>query len=181
MYTNFKLSIRHWRVVDIETEIKAASSLLEQARTFSDKLGYVKLLQKDNIQLFVTLSRLSMFEFHLTNGGSSCYLHQIILYLSVGWKLYRRGKFAEAGSIEVHHLDHDPSNNSPDNLWYVSPLENKLLAHNLAGAFNLSRTNGRDPFRAVRNSARFVKLRILTAWKTLARLGMKSFVWFSID
>lgn len=180
MSTNFNLSIRNWRYSEIKAEIAVAKSLLTNAKTYTDKLGYIKLYRKDNPELFTSLTKLSMFQFHSTNSGQSCYMHQIVKYFHKGWKMFKSGKFCESGKLEVHHLDSNPSNNDKHNLEYVTPLENKLLCHNLAGSFNLSRVNGRDKFMTVRNSVRFIKLRIRTAWATLSRLGFESFIWFSI-
>ena len=55
-------------------------------------------------------------------------LHQIVAFLSSGWKWLENGETAPKGEIEVHHLDHDPTNNEPDNLILLSNQDHKIVS-----------------------------------------------------
>jgi hypothetical protein len=126
---SYKLSIRHWKYSRIRAAIKDCKSLLTNLIFMPHPLGYLRLARSKHKQLFYKLTELGFFDFHVSNNGHTAYLHQIVLYLDRGWKLYRNeGKFCERGLKEVHHLDSDPANNIASNLVYVTPCQNKYLA-----------------------------------------------------
>ena len=103
--------------------------LLSEAQTI-ELNGYLFVTRKNNPQLFHYLDRYGFFKFHRSNTFKSIAgVHQVVLYLHRGWKLhYYSRRYCVRGKLECHHLDHVKHNNTPSNLWYVTPTENKVLA-----------------------------------------------------
>jgi HNH endonuclease len=100
------------------------------------KNGYLFLTKGKNKEIFKALRDVGFFDFHVTNGGTRVYLHQIQLYCKPnkgGWQLYCAGQICRKAELEVHHLNHDVKDCEPENLVYVSPEENKLLAECVLG------------------------------------------------
>lgn len=102
---------------------------VKDAVTSPTQTGYIRLLRKENQEIFELLDQMDFFKFHCTNNGHSCYLHQINLYLKEGWKKYKNMEYCKIGELEVHHYDNDVNNNNWDNLVYVTPYDNKKLSH----------------------------------------------------
>lgn len=105
-------------------------NLLRSAKTFSqEKNSYIYVTRQLNPTLFKLLDKVGFFKFHITNRKKQIVgVHQIVLFCSKGWKKLQFGLVCRAGATEVHHLDHNPQNNQPSNLWYVTPTENKVIA-----------------------------------------------------
>lgn len=124
-----QLSIRHWRFKEIKDVIKQVKDNLTCLTFIPHKDGYLRLHISKHRNLFRLLGLLGFFDFHSTNNGYTCYLHQIVLYCKAGWKLYREGKFCEQGKLEVHHLNSKVTDSfDANNLVYVTPYENKYMA-----------------------------------------------------
>jgi hypothetical protein len=99
-----------------------------------------KLLKKTNRHqitrqsykiLFDLLDQAGFFNFHITNSGKSCLVYQIIKFFlrrNGGWELMRNGIVCQMGQMEIHHINHNPDDNSEGNLIYVSPELNKLAS-----------------------------------------------------
>lgn len=134
--------------------------------------GYLFLTRNSNKQLFRELDQCGFFDFHCTNNNRQiCSLHQVVLYLHKGWKLFLQGYTCPRGTYELHHYDHQPANCDPSNLVYVTPQENQILASitrmsyygnaqtPLIGAFTKGSKTG------------FAKLVKLTFERTYKRLG----------
>lgn len=117
--------------------LDAALSLLWAATpSFVNENGYLYATRKDYPELFAWLDTFKYFDFQRTNKSkqivgvhqASCYLHRGVW----AWR-YHSHKIEEAyanGTIrnEVHHLDSDVTNNSKENLVYVTPQQNSLCA-----------------------------------------------------
>lgn len=165
------LTIRNWRYKDVKLLIAEIKLLLPTAITTKDKYGYQKLTRNQNKELFAKLTTLGFFDYHQTNNGHICYMHQIVLYLKSGWSHYKIGGFCHKDKQEVHHIDHDPTNNDESNLCYVSPYENKLLSQLVKGGFYVGRVlhqtllTSRKAFQHIAN---------LTHFRTLNRLALAS-------
>lgn len=159
-----------------------ARRYLAAATIHTNASGYQYVLAKENKRLFDYLEQCRFFAFHCTNVRKEiAYVHQIVLYTdrrpAAGWRRERRGEVCRAGLMEVHHLDGDPSNNDYSNLWYVSPIENKLLAHATQNPEVIA-----DPAQWVvhygtdsgdiRPLAQFTCLLELTLQRTMTRLGL---------
>jgi hypothetical protein len=100
--------------------------------------GYIYLHRSDNPQLFRYLDRFGFFKFHRSNKSKQLVAyHQVVLYLHVGWKRFYYGQqYCCKGMLEIHHLNHCTTDNDKDNLWYVTPTENKALATITEVCFN---------------------------------------------
>lgn len=105
--------------------------LLDTAVTDLTPGGYVRLYRRNNQEIFRLLDQMDFFFFHDTNQGHVCLLHQINLYMKIGWRFYKQGQYCRDGEREIHHLDNDPLNNHPSNLIYISPYENKVLSQKI--------------------------------------------------
>lgn len=171
--TNFNLSIRHWRFTEIKAVIKEIKLLLPSAMYTSDNYGYQKLSKGNNKELFKLLNKIGFFDFHSTNNGFICYMHQITLYLHKGWKMYRKGLMCNKGVLEIHHKDHNPSNCNPQNLVYVTPYENKLLSRIVQSGFYLGKVINKTLSTCTRKFKEIVKA---TRELTLAHLACKSLI-----
>lgn len=171
--TNFNLSIRHWRFIEIKDVIKEIKLLLPNVVYTSDKYGYQKLIKGNNKELFKLLSKIGFFDFHSTNNGFICYMHQINLYLHKGWKMYRKGLMCNKGELEVHHKDHNPSNCEVGNLVYVTPYENKLLSRIVKSGFYLGKVINKTLSTCKEKFKEIVKT---TRELTLANLAQKSLI-----
>ena len=96
---------------------------------FVTKYGYKILTRHKNKTLFSLLEKVGFFNFHITNRKKVMVgLHQVVLYIYKGYKAYHLKGIAPKGAIEVHHIDHNPSNNSVTNLEYTTPANNKAIA-----------------------------------------------------
>jgi hypothetical protein len=108
----------------IKTEIKA-----KKYNSFKSKEGYIFLTRSKNKSLFMALNKLGFFNFHKTNRKKQIVcLHQIILFLYKGIKSVAMGGKCQKGQLEIHHIDHNPSNNNIHNLEYTTPINNKAIS-----------------------------------------------------
>lgn len=124
-----RTSIRNWSWSD-RNQLKQDIKLeVAQSNTFLSNSGYIRLSKYKNWRLFALLSLFGFFDYHVTNNGFTCYYHQIIAYISSGYRKYIKGEFCLKGELEVHHFDKNKFNNSPENLTYVTPEENKLFEY----------------------------------------------------
>lgn len=128
-----KLSIRHWKSQDINLIRRHIWLALQQAKLMKDNGSRrPRLSRKDNQHLFKLLDIFCFFNYHQTNKGYTCYVSQIMLFISgnkskCGWFDYIKGNFCLLNEKEVHHKDNDVTNNNCQNLQYVTPNENKIL------------------------------------------------------
>lgn len=177
-----KLSIRNWPISTIKAELAQARILLAKAVVFSSKHGYQRMHRSQNKELFFYLDRLGFFDFHVTNSGRTCYIHQAQIYLrntKGGWFHYFKGEFFCAkDDLEVHHLDSNPINNDSENLCYVTPTENLLLSA-LCGVKYYGKAALNATIQQLRLCPRFVMLEKLTRQLTFERLARQSFSVFS--
>lgn len=95
---------------------------------FKSKEGYILLPKSKNKTLFSLLKKAGFFIFHKTNKGKIVGVHQVVLFIYKGWKsLAFKGECIK-GKTEIHHIDHNPSNNNHHNLEYTTPVNNKAIA-----------------------------------------------------
>jgi len=138
--------------------------------------GYVYIKKQGNESLFRYLKKYGFFKFHRSNYKHQIVAyHQVVLYLSIGWKRYYYGQqYCCKGMLECHHLSHNTKDNSLDNLWYVTPAENKALAtitelcfKKATGLYKGMAKFDLDVINLFRDSARpFCKLLADTLWAT---------------
>ena len=113
----------------IQNKLDLIKPLLLHAKGFSNKDGYTFLPKSHNKKLFKLLKDIGFFKFHRSNIKQCIVgLHQVSLFISKGWKLLKFGASCIKGKLEVHHIDHNTSNNHPDNLEYTTPANNKAIA-----------------------------------------------------
>lgn len=100
------------------------------SQTTAFQLGhYLYLERKQNVKLFKLLDKLGFFKFHRTNTKKHLVaVHQVVLFLYKGWKYVSTGGQCLQGKLEIHHLNHNTLDNREENLWYVTPEENKAAA-----------------------------------------------------
>lgn len=131
-------SIKYWKISDIKEKLAEIDNLLASSFVTETKEGYQQLKRRRNRKLFALLDLVCFFDYHRSNVKKEvCYVHQVVKYIVSGWRNYIKDKYCEKYSMECHHLDHNPRNNHPNNLVYVTPLENKLLAC-IIGGWNYS-------------------------------------------
>ena len=142
---------------------------------FKSKHGYMFLTRSLNKKIFSLLDKSGFWLFHCSNKGQQiCSLHQLRLYLHKGWQLLLRGYTCDMQCCEIHHLDHDPSNNHPSNLVYVTSQENKLLSDFCRMTYNGSIKNASiNPFN-YKGTSRFIGIIKKTIKATYARLGLNA-------
>jgi hypothetical protein len=155
--------------------------------TFTNDYGYVFLSRGQNKKLFSLLDTSGFWNFHCTNTKRKmCSLHQIVLYVWKGWNLFLKGYTCNFHACEIHHIDHDPSNNNLDNLVYVTSQENKLLSDICRFTYNGTvKSAAINPFGQGNRKSKFtriIKLIKVTFTRTFERLGLKtppqsSFEW----
>lgn len=106
------------------------NNLLKTAKLFiPEDNSYIYVTRQLNPSLFKALDKVGFFKFHITNVKKQiAAVHQIVLFCFKGWKKLQFGLYCRAGQTEVHHLDHNPQNNDPSNLWYVTPTQNKVIS-----------------------------------------------------
>jgi hypothetical protein len=99
-------------------------------KSFKSKEGYVFITNvKENKDLFTLLSKVGFFMFHKTNKRKQIVgLHQIVLFIYKGFKSLMFNGCIKKGQTEIHHIDHNPSNNCHHNLEYTTPSNNKAIA-----------------------------------------------------
>ena len=154
--------------------IKCIRILLKEAQELSlfTELGkYLVVNRKNAPELFRHLDAFGFFEYHETkNDRDWTYVHQISAYATRegGQHHFHKGGRCRKGELEVHHLDGNTHNNHPDNLEYLTPLENKLLAQ-IPGGYN--RSFLKKLGCKVRDTAEFTKLMYKTCIAHFARLG----------
>lgn len=143
---------------------------------FAGTHGYVFLTRHSNKQLFQYLDRCGFFSFHCTNSQKQiCSLHQVVLYLHTGWKLFLKGYTCPAGTYEIHHLNHLPEDCSPNNLVYVTPQENQLLASITRMSYHSNATTAAiGAFNKKNKVSNFAKLVKLTFERTYSALGFNA-------
>jgi hypothetical protein len=101
----------------------------KQYKYFKSKEGYKFITKSSNKKLFALLNKVGFFVFHKTNRKKVIVgLHQIVLYIYKGYRSMCLGGSIKKGQMEIHHIDHDPSNNSYTNLEYTTPHNNKAIA-----------------------------------------------------
>lgn len=111
-------------VTQVKTIIKN-----KEYKSFKSIEGYVFLTRRNNKSLFAKLNRLGFFKFHKTNRRKQIVsLHQITLFIYKGIKSIALGGECLKGKMEIHHIDHNPSNNNIHNLEYTTPINNKAIA-----------------------------------------------------
>jgi len=163
----------------INRQNKTEQILTPDAKFKTNKNGYQRMFRSANKELFGYLDRLGFFDFHITNSGRcSAYVHQAAMYLrntNGGWEQYKfHGRFAAQGELEVHHLDGSTCNNESDNLSYVTPAENKMLALLCRGHY-YGKAKLLATAEQFRTCAAFVALEFETQSRTLARIARESF------
>lgn len=113
----------------LKIKLNKIKTLLETATFFVSKEKYVFLVRNQNKELFKLLEAACFFKLHTSNRKKQIVgLHQVVLYVHRGWKKLYFGHEIIQGQFEIHHLDHNPSNNTIDNLWYTTPTNNKVIA-----------------------------------------------------
>lgn len=98
----------------------------KQFKSFITKEKYTVLFGRKNRYLFILLSDIGFFKFNTTNNANIVGLHQIVAYITKGYKAFTSG-FTITKNIHVHHIDSNPSNNTPSNLIYVTSQEHLLI------------------------------------------------------
>lgn len=164
-------SIRYWKIKDIKEKLAEIDELLASSFVTESKEGYQQLKRRRNRKLFALLDLVCFFDYHRSNVKKEvCYVHQVVKYIVSGWRNFIKDKYCDKYSQECHHLDHNPRNNHPSNLVYVTPLENKLLAC-IIGGWNYSLVTSNDTGNIRKN---FFPLVLSTIKKTFesACLGM---------
>ena len=119
------------RYQSIKPYLVQLKSIMKQEQFFyyTNKNGYIVLTRDSNSHIFSLLDLAGFFDFHCTNSKKEIAgHHQIMLYIYQGYRFLMKGFTCPWGTYEVHHLDSDPSNNSPSNLTYVTPQENAICA-----------------------------------------------------
>jgi hypothetical protein len=120
-------------------------------------MEYQKLTRSNHPFLFQLLEDLGFFQFHYTNKKKSLiYVHQVQSFIkrNGGYYLYhQKGIVCGKGEMECHHLDNNPSNNSQNNLKYVTPKENKLLSY----LVRLAKRNLSKAYQEISRLARLFK------------------------
>lgn len=146
-FSQLKLSIRNWTSNDrfevfkrIKEEVNKELLKIQTktSKGFSNQ-SYKILTPGKRSALNQLLQLVGFFNFHTSNNGLIYSVHQINCYMSRGWKMYIRGEVCVKGELEIHHFDHNPKNNHPENLVYVTPYENKLLSLIVRGGFYLGK------------------------------------------
>lgn len=99
----------------------------KQFRARSIKGGYKVLTRNKNTYLFNLLDQVGIFDFNESNSGGILCLHQIVAYIYHGYKAFCNGFTINKKSIQVHHIDSDPTNNAPGNLTYLSCQEHLMV------------------------------------------------------
>jgi hypothetical protein len=163
---------------ELKHYIKSITAILsnKQYTSFEGTHGYLFLTRKSNQYLFSLLDCSGFFDFHCSNKRRCiCSLHQIVLFAKVGFKLFLQGHTCPSGICEIHHLDHNPKNCSVNNLVYVTPQENQLLASITRMSYY---SNAKLPYIGAFLSdtqkhklTHFAKLCKLTFERTYSRLG----------
>jgi len=139
----------------LKVKLEKIKTLLPSARFFVNKNGYKFLTQTQNPALFKLLKNACFFKLHASNKKKQIVgMHQVVLYVWKGWKKLYFGHKILKGSVEVHHLNHNPSDNHISNLWYTTPTNNKVIAditsvccstsayyHNAEVKFDIDRVN----------------------------------------
>jgi hypothetical protein len=92
------------------------------------KAGYITMERRKNESFFQLLDEIGFFQFHVTNSGWIVGLHQVVAFISYGWKALKNGFIAKKDEIEVHHIDGNISNNKADNLVYLSKQDHVLVS-----------------------------------------------------
>lgn len=125
------------RLKPLKLKIEKLKTLLKTARFFSDKNKYKYLSKNQNPILFKLLGQIGFFKFHCSNKKKQivCY-HQIVLFISKGYKYLIVGGSAKKGKTEIHHIDSNTSNNDVSNLVYTSPIINKAISTITSIVFN---------------------------------------------
>lgn len=164
-----------YRASELKPRIKMLQHALEALPivTFAGRHGYKFLSRALNRHLFSILDNCGFWDFHSTNHQKMiCSLHQVVLYAYKGYRYFLLGYTCPAGTYEIHHLDHDPSNNDLGNLVYVTPQENQILAsitrmsyHSNAQSAHIGSFGRKHPL------THFAKLARSTFIRTFNRLG----------
>jgi hypothetical protein len=177
------LSIKHWPVSLINKLRKEIWTAKESAVFMkNNNSNRQRLSRKQNPHLFKLLSIIGFFDYHITNNGFTCYLYQINHFINggknldkSGWQDYRAGNFMQKNEWEIHHLNHNPIDDSPSNLIKTTPYENKLLSTCVKGGFYI----GKVIKEKITCMVKFEALVKQTQIATLTRLAKESFVIFS--
>lgn len=121
---NLNLSCAHLKKI-----LEKLKQTLPLSKPFKSKQGYYYLTRKQNPDLFLLLKQSGFFLLHITNRRQAIVgYHQVVLFLHKGWKKLQFDIRIRKGQTEVHHIDHNPSNNSIENLAYTTPANNKAIA-----------------------------------------------------
>lgn len=140
---------------NLKLKLEKIKTLLKTARFFSNKNKYKFLTSNQNKALFKLLNQSGFFKLHYSNKKKQIVsFHQVVLFINKGWKKLAFDIQILKGQVEVHHLDHDPSNNCINNLAYTTPINNKIIAditsiccntsakyHNAEVKFDLDKVN----------------------------------------
>jgi len=125
------VNMRRDKFKDIRMWVRELRELLKSNSLFAfkGKGDYLFLTRDKNKDLFKVLEKSGFFLLHKTNLKKRIVgLHQIVLYAWEGYKILIWGGSIKRNQIEIHHIDHNPSNNSRDNLAYTTPHNNKAIA-----------------------------------------------------
>jgi hypothetical protein len=98
-------------------------------KTHQSKNGRIFLLKKENKWIFKQLQKLGCFNFFCNNKGHILGLSQIISFLDYGWKALANGFTAPSDEIEVHHINSDVTDNSPENLVFLSVQDHQFVSN----------------------------------------------------
>jgi hypothetical protein len=102
---------------------------IKSYKYFKNKEGYKFLTRSSNKNFFALLNKAGFFILHKSNRKKLIVgLHQVVLFLYKGVQSLALGGLIKKGQMEVHHIDHNPSNNSHHNLEYTTPFNNKAIS-----------------------------------------------------
>lgn len=117
------------KLKNLKLKLGKIKTLLKTARFFSSKNKYKFLTANQNKELFKLLNQTGFFKLHYSNRKKQIVgFHQVVLFVFKGWKSLVFDTQIIKGQLEVHHLDHNPSNNHYSNLEYTTPENNKAIA-----------------------------------------------------
>lgn len=166
---------------ELRLEIEAALLLLDKAKTFTNKNGYVCVIRKENKELFKAMEDLQFFEFQSSNKTKQIAgVHQFVLYLHRGVWTWRYFKYKlEAADKEgtrrtdIHHLNSVVSDNRPENLVYVTPQQNSFCAdavcrpyHGLR-ALNSANVKTWAKYNGASDTAKLIRLTMIRTFEAM--------------
>lgn len=124
------------------------AKIMSQWVVFHGRDGRLFLNRHHNTLIFQKLDEAGFFRFHCTNRKRKIVgVPQIVAFFTYGWKALKNGYDAREGQIEVHHIDGNVQNNSPENLVYLSKQDHLLVsAYSNTPRFGEVRSSNPTPF-----------------------------------